>query len=126
MTTARCNAYGAENPGGVGTPFGGLLPNPVAVQPYCTAPAVHRFRWVCEHGHKGPIVDLCEWHEAEFSGRLEARFDGGQGYNRQFNGQVMPVPWNLRRDVQSCPRCASLADSPETQHKCRVRLVTVS
>lgn len=122
----RCNAYGAENPGGHSVPFGGFLPNPVTTQPVCTAEAVHRFRWVCEHGHQGPIVSLCEWHYAEFNGLPSARFDGGEGARREFNGQVMPVPWNVRRDVQSCPRCASLADSPETQHKCRVRLVTVS
>ena len=123
---SRCNAYGAENPGGHSVPFGGFLDNPVKVQTVCTANAVHRFRWIREHGHHGPIVDLCEWHYAEFNGLSEARFDGGEGEYRQFNGQRMPVPWNLRRDVQSCPRCASLADSPETQHKCRVRLVTVS
>ena len=123
---SRCNAYGAENPGGHSVPFGGFLDNPVAVQTICTAQAVHRFRWVCEHGHAGPIVSLCEWHYAEFSGLSSARFDGGEGTRREFNGQVMPVPWNVRRDVRSCPRCASLAPSPEQQHKCRVRLVTVS
>jgi hypothetical protein len=122
----RCNAYGAENPGGHSVPFGGFLPNGVAVQTVCTAMAAHRFRWVCEHGHAGPITDLCEWHYAEFSGRASARFEGGTGKDRQFNGQRMPVPWNLRRDVQSCPRCASLAPRPEQQHKCAVRLVTVS
>jgi hypothetical protein len=119
-----CNAYGAENPGGQAVPFGGFLPNPVSVQPVCDRPAVHRFRWVCEHGHQGPIVSLCDQHHAEFTGRAE-------------------VPVNLRRDVQSCPRCA--AGAPDCtdpdhmamyrgrpgacgcqQHKCQVRLVTVS
>ena len=123
---SRCNAYGAENPGGHSVPFGGLLPNPVAVQPVCRAEAVHRFRWVCACGHRGSVVELCEWHYAEFSGNRSARFDGGEGSLREHNGHIMTVPWNLRRDVQSCPRCASLADSPETQHKCAVRLVTVS
>ena len=122
----RCNAYGAENRDGIAHPFGGFLDNPVAVQPYCTALAAHRFRWVCEHGHAGPIVDLCEWHYAEFSGEATARFEGGEGATRTFNGHRMAVPWNLRRDVRSCPRCASLADTPESQHKCKVRLVTVS
>jgi hypothetical protein len=81
---------------------------------------------VCEHGHQGPVTPLCEWHYAEFNGLPWARFDGGEGARREFNGQIMAVPWNLRRDVQSCPRCASLADTPESQHKCKVRLVTVS
>ena len=127
MTVARCNAYGAENPGGMqDAPFGGYLSNPVVSQPVCTAPAAHRFRWVCACGHAGPVVSLCEWHEAEFSGRASARFEGGEAGNRSFNGHRMPVPWNIRRDVQSCPRCASLAPAPEQQHKCAVRLVTVS
>jgi len=140
----RCNAYGAENPGGHSVPLGGFLPGtPVTTQPVCTAPAVHRFRWICENGHQGPIVNLCEWHEAEFSGRALARFDGGEGQARQFNGHRMPVPWNIRRDVQVCPRCNTLApecDNPDhaammrgrpgrcgcRQVKVRVRLVTVS
>ena len=130
-----CNAYGAENRGGVGTPFGGLLDNPVTVQPVCKQPAVHRFRWVCEHGHRGPIVDLCDWHHGEFMGLARA-------YSTQL-GAAIPIPWNAKRNVQSCPRCAALApecDNPEhlammrgrpgrcgcRQHKCKVELVTVS
>lgn len=103
----RCNAYGAENPGGHSLVFGGFLPNPVSTQPYCVNMASHRFRWVCACGHRGPIVSLCEQHYREFTGDPR-------------------VPMNLRRDVQACPRCASLADTPEQQHKCAVRLVSVS
>jgi hypothetical protein len=113
----RCNAYGAENADGQTVPFGGFLPNPVTVQPVCENPAEHRFRWVCEHGHRGTIVSLCERHYAEFSGL--ARY-------RDQDGRTQVMPWNIRRDVQACPRCASLAPSPELQHKCAVRLVTVS
>ena len=127
MVGARCNAYGAENPGGYhDNPLGGMTGQPVWVQPVCHAMAAHRFRWVCEHGHQGPIVGLCEMHWAEFSGRASARFDGGEGYNAQFNGRTMTVPWNLRRDVRVCPACAAEAPSPDRQHKCVVRLVTVS
>lgn len=103
----RCNAYGAENKGGHSVVFGGFLDNPVSVQPYCTNMAEHRFRWVCACGHAGEIVDLCKQHYDEFTGSRDA-------------------PSNLRRDVRSCPRCASLAARPEEQHKCKVRLVTVS
>lgn len=103
----RCNAYGAENPGGHPVAFGGFLPNRVAIANICTNEAVHRFRWVCEHGHMGPIVELCEQHYGEFTGSRD-------------------VPWNVRRDVRACPRCASLAPEPEQQHKCKVELVTVS
>jgi hypothetical protein len=103
----RCNPYGAENPGGHPVAFGGFLDNPVAMAHICRNEAVHRFRWVCDCGHQGPIVDLCQQHYSEFTGSSD-------------------VPWNVRRDVRACPRCASLADRPEEQHKCRVRLVTVS
>lgn len=138
-----CNAYGAENRGGIQTPFGGFLNNPVVTQPECHAPAAHRFRWICAHGHQGPITALCEWHWAEFSGRTRARFEGGEGAAAEWNGHVITVPWNVRRDVQSCPRCAAEApecDNPEhlrmmrgrpgrcgcRQHKCAVRLELVS
>lgn len=119
-----CNAYGSENPGGHAVAFGGFLQQPIAQQHYCRNRAVHRFRWICARGHEGPIVALCEQHYLEFTGSRE-------------------VPWNVRRDVQACPRCASLApecDNPEHQRMMRgqpgrcgcreektsVRLVTVS
>ncbi len=99
--------------------FGGLLngQNRVADQWYCAERAVHRFRWKCECGHLGQIVDLCDGHYAQFNGLREYR---------DANGRVMEVPFNLRRDVRACPRCASLAPTPEQQHKCAVRLVSVS
>lgn len=104
----RCNAYGAENPGGHPVAFGGFLSEiPVAMANICPAEAAHRFRWVCEHGHQGSIVALCQQHYYEFTGDQAA-------------------PWNVRRDVRACPRCAAEAPMPEMQHKCKVRLVTVS
>jgi hypothetical protein len=102
-----CNAYGAENRGGHPVVFGGFLDNPVSVTNICRTPAVHRFRWACEHGHLGPIVNLCQQHYYEFTGDPAA-------------------PWNVRRDVRACPRCAAEAPTPEEQHKCKVRLETVS
>lgn len=117
ILTQRCNPYGAENPGGMPVVFGGFLPNPVSVLTVCHNAAAHRFRWVCEHDHQGPIVALCERHHAEFDGRAEYRDE---------HGRTQEMPWNIRRDVRACPRCASQADNPEDQHKCRVRLVTVS
>lgn len=102
-----CNAYGAENPGGMPQAFGGFLPNPIETVNVCRAEAAHRFRWRCACGHLGSIVSLCQQHYLEFTGSRE-------------------VPWNVRRDVRACPRCASLADTPEQQHKCAVRLETVS
>jgi hypothetical protein len=115
-TGGFCNAYGAEQQ--VTAPYGGLQPGTIATQPECHAPAAHRFRFVCERGHRGQIVSLCEWHAAEFSGHTTARFEGGEGLAREHNGRVMTVPWNMRRDIQVCYRCASEApecDNPEHQ-----------
>jgi hypothetical protein len=88
---------------------GGLLDgqNRVADQWYCDQAAVHRFRWVCDNGHRGQIVNLCQRHYLEFTGSPE-------------------VEMNLRREISVCPRCASLAPSPELQPKVRVRLESVS
>jgi hypothetical protein len=101
-----CNAYGAENPSGA-LNLGGFDTQPVIAQFPCRTPAAHRFRWQCEHLHMGPVVALCEQHYGEFMGLREI---GGQ-----------EVPWNVRRNVQFCPRCNS-----ESDHRCKVRLVTVS
>lgn len=97
----RCNAYGAENPSGA-VNLGGFDSQPVVVQWPCVNPADHRFRWACEHGHLGPIVPLCQGHWEQFSGDRDQ-------------------PWTMRRDVQFCPRC-----NTEDDHRCAVRLVTVS
>lgn len=107
----RCNAYGSENRDGQAVMVGGLLngQNRVTTQWYCEERAVHRFRWVCDRGHatSGEPVSLCYKHYLEFTGDKS-------------------VPFTLRREVSTCPRCASLAPTPETQPKVRVRLVPVS
>jgi len=98
----RCNAYGAENVSGA-VNLGGLDRQRVAIQNICRNEAVHRFRWVCEHGHaSGQPFPLCQQHYDEFTGSRD-------------------VPWNVRRDVRFCPRC-----NTESDHKCKVRLVAVS
>lgn len=105
----RCNPYGSENPDGQAVMVGGLLngQNRVTQQWYCENRPDHRFRWVCDRGHHGSIVSLCRKHYLEFTGDRS-------------------VPFPLRREVSTCPRCASLAPSPEQQEKVRVRLVPVS
>lgn len=109
----RCNPYGAENPSGHALPYGGLTPATVRDVWACDDPNTHRFRWVCERDHRGAIVDLCQWHEAELSGRPVAMMP---------SGQVAPVPWNMRRDVRFCPRCASLApDCTDPDHQAMLR-----
>ena len=107
MSIGWCNPYGAENKGGHPVVFGGFLPNPASKVWECHNRPEHRWRWTCEHGHAGPIVALCNQHAAEFNGDRS-------------------VPMNVRRDVRSCPRCASEAARPEEQHKCKVRLVAIS
>ena len=147
-----CNAYGAERE--VTRAWAGIWDQPVAMRAECHAPAAHRFRWVCHHpdgsprewgpgGHKGKIISLCEQHYGEFTGARTARYEGMEHQFRELNGRVLPVPWNLRRDVQTCGACAAEApdcDNPEhqvmmrgkpgrcgcRQHKCNVRLELVS
>jgi hypothetical protein len=105
-----CNAYGSENKDGQAVLVGGLLAgqNRVATQWTCDRRPEFRGRWVCDNGHRSnEPVELCRQHWLEFTG-----------------SHLVPAP--LRRDVQTCPRCASLADSPETQPKVRVRLEAVS
>ena len=92
-----------------------------------------RVRWHCANGHLGEIFTVCPQHYGEFMGLREARV----------NGQRLPIPMNIRRDVQTCPRCASQApecDNPEhavfyrgrpgrcgcREQKVSVRLVAVS
>jgi len=105
-----CNPYGSENPDGQAVMVGHLLDgqNRVATQWTCESRPEFRGRWRCANGHTGTaVVELCEQHWLEFTGSHR-------------------VPMNLRRDVQVCPRCASLAPSPEEQPKVRVRLEPVS
>jgi hypothetical protein len=115
--TQFCNAYGAENPGGHPVAFGGFLPNPVTMAHVCRERPQFRGRWVCACGHRGSVVELCNQHWGEFTGQKAVRGPAGR---------MQSVPWNVRRDIQACPRCASLADRPEQQHKCAVRLEAIS
>ena len=108
--TTFCNPYGSENPGGHAVMVGGLLaPSEARVRDQwaCDNRPDHRFRWVCDRGHFGPIVSLCKRHYLEFTGDPS-------------------VPMALRRDIRVCPRCASLAPSQAKQPRVKVRLVSVS
>lgn len=121
----RCNIYGAERQ--LTQPYGGITgQQTITTQPVCTAPAIYRCRWACEHGHQGVIINVCEMHYAEMNGLRRATFEGGEGQWREFNGRQMAVPYNLRRQVQTCYACAAQAQRPEDQHKCEVKLVRIS
>jgi hypothetical protein len=132
-TLSHCNPYGAENPAGHANPYGGLTPATVRESWFCPNPGEVRVRWHCANGHLGETFTVCAQHYAEFMGLREARV----------NGQRIPIPANIRRDVQTCYRCASLApecDNPEhavfyrgrpgrcgcREEKVQVRLVAVS
>jgi hypothetical protein len=65
LLTRFCNIFGAES-GGTDRVLGGLSASKPNVQWYCDFPAVGRFRMVCEHGHKGQIMDLCLKHHAMY------------------------------------------------------------
>lgn len=110
--TAFCNPYGSENPGGHAVNnLAAFEPVPARIhqQWNCNRRDTHRYRWTCEHGHRGAIVSLCPKHWAEFN--HETRYpDTGQ-----------PVPVGVRRDISVCPRCNATSD-----HKCAVRLEHVS
>jgi hypothetical protein len=95
----RCNPYGAETAAGHANPYGGLTPAVVQETWYCPLPGEVRVRWRCANGHLGEVFTVCPAHYAEFQGQRDARI----------NGMRVPIPWNLRRNVQVCPRCASQA-----------------
>ena len=105
-----CNAYGSENRDGQAVLVGGLLKgeNRVATQWICKNRAEVRARWHCANGHKSAEpVELCRQHWLEFTGSKL-------------------VAANLRRDVHTCPLCASLAPSREEQPKVKCWLEAVS
>jgi hypothetical protein len=115
-----CNGYGSENPGGHAVnnmaPFE-AVPAVVKDQWNCDRRDTHRFRWTCEHGHKGKVVSLCPKHWAEFNGE------------RTYPDTGQPVPFTIRREVSYCPRCNAGEDLPRgvpADHKCAVRLELIS
>lgn len=61
-----CNVYGVESGGA--RLLGGLSQQKVGTQWACKSRAVGRFIMVCEHGHKGQMMPLCESHFKQYSG----------------------------------------------------------
>lgn len=111
----RCNPYGAET-GGPRRVLGGLygpgsartegmnLPANVEQGEWvCHNPAQVRVRMVCEHGHKGQVMELCSWHdETTYHGEFVA------GVTRQVSGTVRSrghYEEIQRRQAGSCPAC---------------------
>lgn len=77
----RCNPYGYATDAGPKHLMGGFydaryagkmttLADGIHGPAVCERPAEHRARMVCEHGHTGPIMDLCPRHIAELQARM--------------------------------------------------------
>lgn len=68
-----CNAYGGENSGPDAVKnMGGLGRAPDQkgdTNWHCKNPWVGRFRFVCDHGHRGEITELCRAHWREFDSK---------------------------------------------------------
>lgn len=65
LLTRWCNIFGAET-GGREHMLGGLASQKPSRQWYCPTPSIGRYRMVCEHGHKGQVMDLCASHWKQF------------------------------------------------------------
>jgi hypothetical protein len=115
----RCNPYGAET-GGPRRILGGLhgpnsarlpdapeyagIPENVAQGEWaCTQPAQIRCRMICQHGHKGQIMQLCSWHdENNYRGEYVAgTFRQVRETIRQ-HGHYEEIQ---KRQAGSCPPC---------------------
>jgi len=116
LLLGRCNPYGAES-GGPRHLLGGLYGPQSAATPGmhlpasveqgewpCQQPAVIRCRMVCEHGHKGQVMQLCSWHdETVYGAEMVA------GTLRQVTRTVRTrghFEEIQRRQSSLCPPCA--------------------
>lgn len=77
----RCNPYGYATDAGPRHLMGGMygpeyagrqaiLRDGIHGPAVCEAAADRRMRMVCEHGHQGPVMDLCRRHAAEIMARM--------------------------------------------------------
>lgn len=77
----RCNPYGYATDAGPKHLMGGFYHAGYAGKmtterdgihgpAVCTRPADRRMRLACEHGHTGPVMDLCGWHAQEIMDRM--------------------------------------------------------
>lgn len=111
----RCNPYGAET-GGPKRVLGGLygpnsartegmhLPENVEQGEWaCDQPAVIRCRMVCEHGHRGQVMELCSWHDVTVnSGEMVAGTFRTTSRTERQRGHFEEIQ---RRQSGSCPAC---------------------
>lgn len=111
----RCNPYGAETggpkrilgglygPGSARTPDMHLPENVEQGEWACERRAEVRCRMVCEHGHRGQVMELCSWHDdTVYHGEMVA------GVLRQVSSPVRQhghFEEIQRRQAGSCPAC---------------------
>jgi hypothetical protein len=78
---ARCNPFGYATDAGPKHLMGGfygpeyagaqtLLPDGIHGPAACDRAATRRARLVCEFGHEGPVMDLCEGHARMITARM--------------------------------------------------------
>lgn len=65
-----CNIFG-DSTNGAERVLGGLSDARPDRQWYCPTRSVVRVRMVCEHGHKGQVMKLCQKHYTEFNGKVK-------------------------------------------------------
>jgi hypothetical protein len=69
LLTEWCNIFG-DDINGAKIILGGISSSKVTQQWYCPTVSVGRFYMVCEHGHKGQVMKLCQKHHDEFDGKV--------------------------------------------------------
>jgi hypothetical protein len=111
----RCNPYGAETggpkrvlgglygPGSAATPGMGLPDNVAQGEWPCDEPAQVRVRMRCRCDHRGSIMELCSWHDAD-AGHSEivagtTRWVSG---TRRVRGHYEEIQ---RRQAGACTQC---------------------
>jgi hypothetical protein len=111
----RCNPYGAES-GGPKRLLGGMygpnsartegmhLPSNVEQGEWaCTRRADVRCRMMCEHGHKGQVMELCSWHDDKvYGGEMVAGVLRQVSRTERTRGHFEEIQ---RRQSGSCPAC---------------------
>lgn len=123
LRTQWCNIFGGESVHRRGLEgvrnLGGLGAQPEEVARaggdvkmwFCPIPAVGKFQLMCEHGHKGEPMPLCEKHRKEFG-----------------DGQIEFCP---RCNAVDCDVCSAVLyeaapPHPCPHHRCKVRMHEVS
>lgn len=115
IVLGRCNVYGAESggprhllgglygPGSARTEDASLPLNVQQGEWVCTRRADVRVRMICEHGHRGHVMELCSWAEEKvYHGEYVAGKVRQVAETVRQHGHLQEVQ---RRQAGSCPAC---------------------